>query len=380
MLDLAQMTGYGAAGLKAYERYQQAATDDSAAGVHRQAAAMGRFDGQLAAELWSSAVGLDVWADKLAEDPKWAGSAVTQEQVDLLAPIFARVRQDGLDAGERQGFADAGMSTEAIARAHGRTGRQRPRGRRRRRSRRGVAAHARRRAARPGPRLRRHRERGRGRRAEHRHTARRELRQRDTGVAAPAPAPGHVPRHIGDILDDEPLTVTSDFGDGGPSAEGAQVTHTFNAGTFEVTQTVFDGVSTSSATRTIVATPPNGAPTARIVRTPAQGEAPLSVSFDGSDLERRRRDHGLRVGVRRRCDRTGSDRDARVRDARHVHGDPDGDRRRRQDGRRGRDRGGPRALARPASRGRRRPAHDPPGHRAHRSTCSPTTATPRAAR
>ena len=279
MLDLAQMTGYGAAGLKAYERYQQAATDDSTAGVHRQAAAMGRFDGQLAAELWSSAVGLDAWADKLEEDPKWAGSAVTQEQVDLLAPIFARVRQDGLDAGERQGFADAGMSTEAIAKLTGELAAN---------DLEDVVVGV------PVEALLR--------------TLADELRAQAPAFDAIAseaeavaqstdtppvasfdatPASGAPPlqvtfRDTSVHPDDEPLTVTWDFGDGSPSAEGAQVTHTFNAGTFEVTQTVFDGVSTSSATRTIVATPPNGAPTARIVRTPAQGEAPLSVSFDGS--------------------------------------------------------------------------------------------------
>ena len=52
--------------------------------------------------MWSAAVGLDAWADKLEADPEWAGAKVTQEQVDDLLPIFERVRSAGLDADERQ--------------------------------------------------------------------------------------------------------------------------------------------------------------------------------------------------------------------------------------------------------------------------------------
>ena len=104
-----------------------------------------------------------------------------------------------------------------------------------------------------------------------------------TATPASGAPPLHVAFHDTSVHpDDEPLTITWDFGDGSPAAEGANVTHTFNAGTFSVTQTVFDGVSTSTATRTIVATPPNGTPTARITRSPGEGDAPLSVSFDGS--------------------------------------------------------------------------------------------------
>lgn len=47
VLDIAQLTGYGAAGLTAYERYQKAAAEGNQAGVHRQAAAMARFDYRL---------------------------------------------------------------------------------------------------------------------------------------------------------------------------------------------------------------------------------------------------------------------------------------------------------------------------------------------
>ena len=279
MLDLAQMTGYGAAGLKAYERYQQAATDDSAAGVHRQAAAMGRFDGAARGGAVVGGGGPRRMGRHAGGGPEVGGIDGHAGAGRPAGPIFARVRQDGLDAGERQGFADAGMSDAAIAKLTAELAAN---------DLEDVVVGV------PVEDLLR--------------TLADELRAQAPAFDAIAseaeavaqstdtppvasfdatPASGAPPlqvtfRDTSVHPDDEPLTVTWDFGDGSPAAEGAQVTHTFNAGTFEVTQTVFDGVSTSTATRTIVATPPNGAPTARIVRTPAEGDAPLSVSFDGS--------------------------------------------------------------------------------------------------
>lgn len=279
MLDLAQVAGYGAAGLTAYERYQQAALEDSDPGVHRQAAAMGRFDGQLAAEMWSSAAGLDAWAAKLEADPEYGGATVTQEHVDALRPFLQRVRDSGLTAEERQEAQDAGLNAAQIA---------------------DVADDLATvdlddvQVGVPVEQLAR--------------SLADELRDqapafdamaRDAEAVAQTtdsppvasfsatPASGAPPLHVSfqDTsvhADDDPLEITWDFGDGSAPATGPSVSHTFSGGTFVVTQTVSDGVSTSTATRTIVALAPNEPPVADIARSPAQGDAPLSVDFDAS--------------------------------------------------------------------------------------------------
>ena len=278
MLDLAQLSGYGAAGLTAYERYQQAVIDDSDSGVHRQAAAMGRFDAQLTAEMWSAARGLDAWAARLESDPDFGGAMVSQEHVDALRPFLERVRVSGLTAGERQEFQDAGLNAAQIADVTGDLAaldldavqvdvpiQQLARS---------VAAELREQAP------------------VFDAMAREAEAVAQTNDSPPVasfdatPLSGEPPlavtfRDTSQHADDEPLQVSWDFGDGGTAA-GEEVSHTFGAGTFVVTQAVSDGVSTSTATRTIVVLAPNQAPTASISRSPATGDAPLTVEFDGS--------------------------------------------------------------------------------------------------
>ena len=78
------------------------------------------------------------------------------------------------------------------------------------------------------------------------------------------------------------------FGDG-TTASGKMTTHTYtHAGAFTATLTVTDDAGFSSAaTRTITVngpavTPPDSAPTASFMVTPAGGAAPLRVRFDGA--------------------------------------------------------------------------------------------------
>ncbi|MEM9831466.1 MAG: PKD domain-containing protein [Bacteroidota bacterium] len=68
------------------------------------------------------------------------------------------------------------------------------------------------------------------------------------------------------------------------TASGAKVTASFPIGTTEVTLEVTDndGISHSDATSVQVNAPANQAPTAITVATPTSGNAPLTVSFDGS--------------------------------------------------------------------------------------------------
>ena len=75
------------------------------------------------------------------------------------------------------------------------------------------------------------------------------------------------------------LTYTWDFKDGS-AATGATPSHSFAAGTYEVTLTVSDGELTASETITITAT--NTAPVANIVASVTDGLYPLEVSFDAS--------------------------------------------------------------------------------------------------
>ena len=75
------------------------------------------------------------------------------------------------------------------------------------------------------------------------------------------------------------LAYTWDFKDGS-AATGATPTHTFSAGTYEVTLTVSDGEL--SASYTIVITATNTAPVANVVASVTDGLYPLEVSFDAS--------------------------------------------------------------------------------------------------
>jgi PKD repeat protein len=262
MLDIAQMTGYGAAGRKAFERYQQAAADESEPGVHRQTAAMGRNTGQLVSEMWSVAVGLDAWADKLEADPDWAGAKVVQEHVDDLLPIIQRVRDSGLDADERQEFQDAGLDDAAIAKLTAELTEDdladvrvdvpietvlRD------------AAAALREQAPVFDEIAREAE-----------AVAQSTNALPVASFTATPASGAPPLKVAfhdtsTDADGDPLTVTWDFGDGSQTAEGTAVEHTFSAGTYEVTETVSDGLVTSTATRTIL----------KYARDPGDDSAPL---------------------------------------------------------------------------------------------------------
>ena len=85
------------------------------------------------------------------------------------------------------------------------------------------------------------------------------------------------------------VSYSWDYGDGSPLGSGITSSHIYNTpGTYTVTLTVSDGSLTGSATTTITVTAPNTAPTASFTATPTSGEAPLTVSLDGSgssDLE-----------------------------------------------------------------------------------------------
>lgn len=280
MLDIAQLAGYGAAGRKAFERYQQAVIDDNDVGVHRQAAAMGRFDGRLTSEMWSTAIGLDRWAAKLDDDPDYGGATVSQEQVDALREIAARVRTSGLTADERQGFAASGLSAAAIDALEDTLGADdfdavsvgTPVGQLLR----DAAAELREQAP-----------------VFDALASEAEAVAQTTGSPPVAgftatPAKGTPPLKVAfsdtsTDADGDPLTVSWDFGDGSPVEEGAAVEHTFAAGTYEVTQTVSDGVSTSTASRTIQA----GANTPPIADAgpDQQGTEDAGVVFDASASE-----------------------------------------------------------------------------------------------
>ncbi|HKY14667.1 MAG TPA: PKD domain-containing protein, partial [Microthrixaceae bacterium] len=75
-------------------------------------------------------------------------------------------------------------------------------------------------------------------------------------------------------------TYSWNFGDGG-TATGPNPNHTFPVGTWTVTLTVTDNVGgTDSETATVTVT--NALPTASFTTTPASGNAPLNVAFNGA--------------------------------------------------------------------------------------------------
>ncbi len=82
------------------------------------------------------------------------------------------------------------------------------------------------------------------------------------------------------------VSYSWDFGDGAGDT-GAQASHAFTvAGTYSTTLTVADsaGMSNQSSTPVIIsaAPPPNQPPVASFTATPTSGNAPISVSFNGS--------------------------------------------------------------------------------------------------
>ncbi|WP_400072158.1 malectin domain-containing carbohydrate-binding protein [Zobellia russellii] len=85
--------------------------------------------------------------------------------------------------------------------------------------------------------------------------------------------------------DKDIVSYTWNFGDGTANGTGALVEHTFtNAGSFDVSLTVADEEGEVDVdTVTIVVEAPNEAPVAVAVATPLNGEAPLEVSFTGSN-------------------------------------------------------------------------------------------------
>lgn len=109
----------------------------------------------------------------------------------------------------------------------------------------------------------------------------------------PTPASGDAPLAVSfnasaSTVEDGPGTYAWDFGDGA-TASGATTNHTYTTpGTYTAAVTVTDagGRSDSASVNVNVTEPqvPNNVPTARIVTSPspATGEAPFAVGFDGS--------------------------------------------------------------------------------------------------
>lgn len=82
--------------------------------------------------------------------------------------------------------------------------------------------------------------------------------------------------------ENDPLTYSWTFGDGG-TATGVTPSYQYNTpGVYTVTLTVSDGALSDQSTTTITVTAPNQAPTASFTATPTSGDAALFVSFDAT--------------------------------------------------------------------------------------------------
>jgi len=82
--------------------------------------------------------------------------------------------------------------------------------------------------------------------------------------------------------ENDPLTYSWTFGDGG-TATGVSPSYQFNTpGVYTVTLTVSDGALSDQSTTTITVTAANQAPTASFTATPTSGDAALFVSFDAT--------------------------------------------------------------------------------------------------
>ncbi|WP_313790931.1 PKD domain-containing protein [Allomuricauda sp. SCSIO 65647] len=117
-----------------------------------------------------------------------------------------------------------------------------------------------------------------------------EPNQQPTALAEATPLEGDAPLQVtftGSNSTDSDGTVESyawDFGDGGTSTEADPV-YTFNTvGTYDVELTVTDdGGLTNTDSVTITVNEPNQQPTALAEATPLEGDAPLQVTFTGSN-------------------------------------------------------------------------------------------------
>ena len=283
MLDIAQLAGNGAAGRKAYERYQLAAAENNEQGVHRQAAALARHNYALVAEMYDAAAGLEAFAASIEQDPDWKDETVVQADIDDLTPFINRVRADGFLPAETADLQALGFEpaqiTQILTELKAVKLEEVPLNQTMAVTARGLATSLREQAP------------------AFDEMARFAAAVGETTNTLPvasfsaSPQSGAPPLQVTftdtstDADNTDILSASWDFGDG-ETATGSQVTHTFPAGVHTVTQTVSDGGGTSTAQKTITVQAGNASPVASFTATndllTVAVDAVASVDQDGS--------------------------------------------------------------------------------------------------
>ena len=296
---------------------------------HAQARGVGAAGLELARHARRAAASLRGFADVAAADPDIPDPLVTQQDIDEAADVRARVRASGLTSDEiadlkAQGATDADV--EALKTIVARDVSDAPIGRSLPDLIRDEAQSYEDLIA-PADALGREAAAVAGRTNLAPHAA-----FSITGVSGPAPQPATFTDESDDP-DHDPLAVTWDFGDG-TFGVGSNPSHTYLAdGQYTVTQTVSDGYTTDTATRTVTVGEPNQAPTAAFTAAPATGAAPLDVSFNAtssSDPDGQVTAYNWDFGDGGTG--SGATISAHLLRARYVHGHAHRHRRRRRDG------------------------------------------------